>query len=52
MLEQGADVYAFDEQKTPEGFRQARRRFIYTENSLPETPAPDEPEQPDAARPP
>jgi uncharacterized LabA/DUF88 family protein len=37
--EQGADVYGFGEQKTPESFRQACRRFIYTENLLPESPA-------------
>ncbi|WP_128565629.1 NYN domain-containing protein [Methylobacterium crusticola] len=34
MREQGADVYGFGEQKTPESFRQACRRFIYTENLL------------------
>ena len=33
----GADVYGFGEQKTPESFRQACRKFIYTENLLPET---------------
>jgi hypothetical protein len=31
----------FGAQKTPESFRQACRRFIYTENLLPEAPAPD-----------
>jgi uncharacterized LabA/DUF88 family protein len=36
LREQGADVYGFGEQKTPESFRQACRRFIYTENLLPE----------------
>src|SRR6266581_649286 len=36
MREQGADVYGFGAQKTPESFRQACRRFIYTENLLPE----------------
>src|SRR4051812_46675609 len=35
MREQGADVYGFGAQKTPESFRQACRRFIYTENLLP-----------------
>lgn len=40
IREQGIDVYGFGEQKTPESFRQACRRFIYTENLLPETPAP------------
>ena len=37
MREQGADVYGFGAQKTPESFRQACRRFIYTENLLPAT---------------
>ncbi|MBB6510425.1 uncharacterized LabA/DUF88 family protein [Rhizobium soli] len=32
--EQGVDVFGFGEQKTPESFRQACRRFIYTENLL------------------
>ena len=36
LREQGADVYGFGEQKTPESFRQACRRFIYTENLVPE----------------
>jgi hypothetical protein len=35
IREQGVDVYGFGEQKTPEAFRQACRRFIYTENLLP-----------------
>ena len=41
IREQGVDVYGFGEQKTPESFRQACRRFIYTENLLParNTPA-------------
>ncbi len=38
IREQGTDVYGFGEQKTPESFRQACRRFIYTENLLPEAP--------------
>jgi uncharacterized LabA/DUF88 family protein len=39
IREQGVDVYGFGEQKTPESFRQACRRFIYTENLLlPEVP--------------
>ncbi|TNE40463.1 MAG: NYN domain-containing protein, partial [Alphaproteobacteria bacterium] len=38
IREQGIDVYGFGEQKTPESFRQACRRFIYTEN-LREGPA-------------
>jgi uncharacterized LabA/DUF88 family protein len=39
IREQGVDVYGFGERKTPESFRQACRRFIYTENLLPELPA-------------
>src|ERR1700730_17126293 len=35
LREQGADVYGFGAQKTPERFRQACRRFIYKENLLP-----------------
>ncbi len=38
IREQGLDVYGFGEQKTPESFRQACFRFIYTENLLPEAP--------------
>lgn len=34
IREQGVDVYGFGEHKTPESFRQACRRFIYTENLL------------------
>ena len=39
LREEGADVYGFGAQKTPESFRQACRRFIYTENLLPESEA-------------
>jgi len=39
IREEGVDVYGFGELKTPESFRQACRRFIYTENLLPEEPA-------------
>ena len=39
IREQGVDVYGFGEKKTPESFRQACRRFIYTENLLPDTGA-------------
>src|ERR1044072_6008325 len=39
IREQGIDVFGFGEQKTPESFRQACRRFIYTENLLPAPPA-------------
>lgn len=35
IREQGIDVFGFGEQKTPESFRQACRRFIYTEYLLP-----------------
>ncbi|OMQ46676.1 NYN domain-containing protein [Ensifer sp. 1H6] len=35
IREQGTDVFGFGERKTPESFRQACRRFIYTENLLP-----------------
>src|ERR1700738_4660951 len=39
IREQGVDVFGFGEQKTPESFRQACRRFVYTENLLPSAPA-------------
>jgi len=35
IREQGINVYGFGEQKTPESFRQACHRFVYTENLLP-----------------
>jgi hypothetical protein len=35
IREQGVDVYGFGEAKTPESFRQACKRFIYTENLTP-----------------
>lgn len=35
IREQGVDVFGFGEHKTPESFRQACRRFVYTENLLP-----------------
>ena len=44
IREQGVDVYGFGERKTPESFRQACRRFVYTENLLPAVPATDQPE--------
>lgn len=34
IREQGVDVFGFREQKTPESFRQACKRFYYTENLL------------------
>jgi hypothetical protein len=39
LREEGADVYGFGARKTPESFRQACRRFIYTENLVPEVEA-------------
>jgi hypothetical protein len=36
IREQGVDVYGFGERKTPESFRRACKRFIYTENLLPQ----------------
>ena len=41
IREQGVDVFGFGAHKTPESFRQACRRFIYTENLMPGAPAPD-----------
>jgi hypothetical protein len=34
IREQGVDVFGFGEQKTPESFCEACRRFVYTENLL------------------
>src|ERR1700751_5569306 len=48
IREEGVDVYGFGEQKTPESFRQACRRFIYTENLLPEAAAPNRTARADA----
>ncbi len=45
IREEGLDVFGFGEHKTPESFRQACRRFIYTENLLMGAPM----LQPDAA---
>lgn len=42
IREQGIDAYGFGEQKTPESFRRACRRFVYTENLLPEAPRPEQ----------
>jgi hypothetical protein len=41
IREQGVQVFGFGEQKTPESFRQACHRFIYTENLGHEIPAHD-----------
>lgn len=35
IREEGIDVFGFGEKKTPESFRQACRRFFYTENLIP-----------------
>src|SRR4051794_36845717 len=43
IREQGVDVFGFGEQKTPESFRQACRRFVYTENLLPKVATSDQP---------
>lgn len=42
IREQGIDVFGFGAQKTPESFRQACRRFIFTENLLPDAPGRDD----------
>ena len=42
IREHGVDVFGFGEQKTPESFRQACRRFVYTENLLPSAAANDQ----------
>ena len=39
IREEGVDVYGFGERKTPESFRQACTRFIYTENLIAPIPA-------------
>lgn len=52
IREQGVDVFGFGEQKTPESFRQACRRFIYTENLLPGTAANDTASALDSLQPP
>ena len=40
IREQGIDAYGFGERKTPASFRQACRRFFYTENLLPKALTP------------
>ena len=52
LREEGADVYGFGARKTPESFRQACRRFIYTENLVPEVPTASTPKEGAAATPP
>ena len=39
IREQGVDVYGIGQAKTPEAFRQACTRFIFTENFVPRTRA-------------
>ena len=50
IREQGLDVYGIGQQKTPEAFRKACKRFIFIENILPEAPqgAPKTEEKPEA----
>ncbi|CAN5182018.1 NYN domain-containing protein [soil metagenome] len=43
IREEGVDVFGFGEQKTPESFRQACTRFIYTENLTAAASAADAP---------
>jgi len=43
IREEGVDVYGFGERKTPVSFRQACRRFVYTENLVPQAAASDQP---------
>lgn len=51
IREEGVDVYGFGERKTPESFRQACTRFIYTENlTAPTREDPTAPEEPAAGR--
>src|SRR4051812_26378866 len=52
IREQGVDVYGFGEQKTPESFRQACRRFVYTENLLGGTSTQDAAARPQPLQPP
>jgi uncharacterized LabA/DUF88 family protein len=53
IREQGVDVFGFGEQKTPESFRQACRRFVYTENLRPGAAADgQEPAQKSSLQPP
>ncbi|BEV45582.1 NYN domain-containing protein [Afipia carboxidovorans] len=52
LREQGADVYGFGAQKTPESFRQACRRFIYTENLMLASVSADHAPQPKTLEPP
>jgi uncharacterized LabA/DUF88 family protein len=49
IREQGLDVYGIGQQKTPEAFRKACKRFIYIENLLTPEPAPAAPAPAQAA---
>ena len=40
VREQGLDAYGFGQRKTPEAFRQACKRFFFTENLMPEPVGP------------
>ncbi len=42
IREQGLDVYGIGQQKTPEAFRKACKRFIFIENILPDAPKGEE----------
>ncbi|MBP7000683.1 NYN domain-containing protein [Amaricoccus sp.] len=41
VREQGLDAYGFGQKKTPEAFRQACKRFFFTENLMPAPPEGD-----------
>lgn len=41
IREQGLDAYGFGQKKTPEAFRQACKRFFFTENLIPQPPEGD-----------
>lgn len=41
IREQGLDAYGFGQKKTPEAFRQACKRFFFTENLVPQPPEGD-----------
>ena len=51
IREQGVDVYGFGETKTPESFRNACKRFIYTEHLEPVVPVAPVESSPPAAPP-
>ena len=49
IREEGLDVYGIGQKKTPESFRQACTRFIFTENFQSAAPAPEKATLPDDA---